>query len=708
MPPLPREVAVLDESDLRPLIHDTRSVDIVATGKGTSPGASRALLVLTAVAGIGGFLFGYDTGVISGALPYVRDDLLRQHAGDAARLAWLQEVIVSAAIVAAGVGSALGGALSDVAGRKRALLLADVLFTLGALGMGLAWDVGVLIAGRALVGLGVGLASVTVPVYIAECAPPAVRAGLVSANVLMITGGQFLAYVVDFFFSFVPGTWRWMLGVAALPSLAQAIGLLALPESPKWLASRGRAAEAQRALAKLQPGHSAATVVVAAAAVASGARGPALAVVGQVAAAAADAAGARIAVGKHRVAGPDGNSKAGGAAHLLSRRQRGASLSGDDDEDDGGGGSGETNQPGRLQPGSPVGDISRGGSRAAAASKDPDREPLWQRDGSGELLLASHAAQLAQHGQQQASSSGASSSSCGDRRWGERRRRAAATWGLLRSRPVIRQLHIGVGLQVLQQLCGINTVMYYTPAILELAGFHNKQTALLWALLPAGVNALGTVVGMFCIDRQGAEVAVRRRTLCLMAFFSAAGTGVGMFCIDRQADLAVGCGFCGNERGDLLQPGQCLALTPEVEEQCSPGSGKMLYRFGCPSSYTSLILIGLMAYLAAFSPGLGPVPWAVNAEIYPLQVRGLAAGLAATSNWITNAAVAQTFLTLTQRLGGSGAFWLYAAISGVGLLWTWWFLPETNGLTLDQIQVLFTQRAAKSRESDGTETDMLA
>lgn len=132
-----------------------------------------------------------------------------------------------------------------------------------------------------------------------------------------------------------------------------------------------------------------------------------------------------------------------------------------------------------------------------------------------------------------------------------------------------------------------------------------------------------------------------------------------------------------------------------------------------------------MAYLAAFSPGLGPVPWAVNSEIYPLAVRGVAtgesfgvrrgrgggrsgggraalgaagasggghgcpltsqlcrpcsAGLAATANWVSNAAVAQTFLTLTALLGGSGAFFLYAGIACVGFAWTWAVLPETNG-----------------------------
>lgn len=88
------------------------------------------------------------------------------------------------------------------------MLAGDVLFTAGALLMGMAIAPGMLIAGRALVGLGVGLASVTVPVYIAECAPGALRATLVTVNVLMITSGQFMAYFIDWLCTFLPGTWR--------------------------------------------------------------------------------------------------------------------------------------------------------------------------------------------------------------------------------------------------------------------------------------------------------------------------------------------------------------------------------------------------------------------------------------------------------------------------------------------------------------------
>eukprot|EP00803_Ostreobium_quekettii_P002079 evm.model.scf_1192EXC.3 EVM.evm.TU.scf_1192EXC.3 scf_1192EXC:17122-23279(+) len=205
--------------------------------------------VLTFFSAIGGFLFGYDTGVISGALPFIRDDLLTGYQDDRQLQNFMLELIVSIAIVGAGIGSALGGWLSDRIGRKKALLLGDLHFIVGALAMGGAQNVSSLI-----VGIGIGLASAAVPVYIAECCPGAVRATLVTVNIAMVTGGQFVAYLLDYMFTFVPGTWRWMLGMAAVPAVVQMVGLLALlPESPRWLISRGRLREGRMVLKTLMP-----------------------------------------------------------------------------------------------------------------------------------------------------------------------------------------------------------------------------------------------------------------------------------------------------------------------------------------------------------------------------------------------------------------------------------------------------------------------
>jgi MFS transporter, SP family, solute carrier family 2 (myo-inositol transporter), member 13 len=112
-----------------------------------------------------------------------------------------QETIVSMAVVGAIIGAAAGGWINDVYGRKKATLLADVVFTVGSIIMCIAPDPYILILGRLCVGLGVGIASVTAPVYIAEAAPSEIRGGLVATNVLMITGGQFLSYLVNLAFT---------------------------------------------------------------------------------------------------------------------------------------------------------------------------------------------------------------------------------------------------------------------------------------------------------------------------------------------------------------------------------------------------------------------------------------------------------------------------------------------------------------------------
>ncbi|KAL0047264.1 hypothetical protein WJX82_011173 [Trebouxia sp. C0006] len=462
---------------------------------------SNNIILLTIFGGIGGFLFGYDTGVISGALPYLRDDLLVHHIAAKSRLVWTQEVIVSAAVLGAGVGSAIGGWFSDTVGRRKALLVGDVLFTLGALLMAAAGSPNALIAGRAFVGLGVGLASVTVPVYIAESAPPSVRATLVTVNVLMITTGQFVAYLVDFLCTFLPGTWRWMLGVAAVPSVLQFAGLLFLPESPKWLASKGRHEAAEQALRSLR--------------------------------------------------GPD---------------QIEADL-----------------------------------AEMQAAAEEESK---------------------------------------------------ARSWALLRSPAVRGELQVGLGLQILQQLGGINTVMYYTPAILELAGLTDNRTALLVAMLPAAVNSAGTFIGMWQIDKCGrrklmlSSMAGVVITLLLLgyAFHLAEGDspqvtpGVSTTCPapDCAACLHQACTFCGS-KDDPMMPGFCIASDQQCPAAAQGQQELQPYSSGCPSHYNWLIIGALMLYLAAFSPGMGPVPWAVNAEIYPVQLRGLGGGAAATCNWITNA-----------------------------------------------------------------------
>ncbi|KAJ0092005.1 hypothetical protein Patl1_26305 [Pistacia atlantica] len=191
------------------------------------------VLGLTVTAGIGGFLFGYDTGAISGALLHIKYEFEVVNQSFI-----LQEKIISIALVGAIIGAASGGWISGGYGRKNATLIADVLFTGGAIIAAAAPDPYIIILGRLLVGVGVGVASVTAPLCIAETFPSEVRGGLMSTNVLMITVGQFLSYLVNLALTEVPGTWRWMLGVSGVPAIIQFVLMLFMPEFPPWLSMK--------------------------------------------------------------------------------------------------------------------------------------------------------------------------------------------------------------------------------------------------------------------------------------------------------------------------------------------------------------------------------------------------------------------------------------------------------------------------------------
>ncbi|XP_011827867.1 PREDICTED: proton myo-inositol cotransporter-like [Mandrillus leucophaeus] len=201
--------------------------------------------VVAVFSALGGFLFGYDTGVVSGAMLLLK----RQLSLDAL---W-QELLVSSTVGAAAVSALAGGALNGVFGRRAAILLASALFTAGSAVLAAASNKETLLAGRLVVGLGIGIASMTVPVYIAEVSPPNLRGRLVTINTLFITGGQFFASVVDGAFSYLrKDGWRYMLGLAAIPAVIQFFGFLFLPESPRWLIQKGQTQKARRILSQMR------------------------------------------------------------------------------------------------------------------------------------------------------------------------------------------------------------------------------------------------------------------------------------------------------------------------------------------------------------------------------------------------------------------------------------------------------------------------
>jgi major inositol transporter-like SP family MFS transporter len=212
------------------------SANLISTTAGVG-GAHRGYLVkLTIISTLGGLLFGYDTGVISGALLYMKDAL---------QMNSVQEALVVSALLFPGAagGALIGGRLADKLGRRGTLIACAITFFAGAIGCALAPTVTIMIIARVVLGLGVGAAAVTCPLYLAEMAPTHLRGRMVTINELMIVTGQMLAFAINAALDALihdPSVWRVMLGVATIPAIALLIGMLVLPESPRFLAIKGR------------------------------------------------------------------------------------------------------------------------------------------------------------------------------------------------------------------------------------------------------------------------------------------------------------------------------------------------------------------------------------------------------------------------------------------------------------------------------------
>ncbi|SCL76549.1 Galactose transporter [Methanoculleus chikugoensis] len=214
--------------------------------------------------------------------------------------------------------------------------------------------------------------------------------------------------------------------------------------------------------------------------------------------------------------------------------------------------------------------------------------------------------------------------------------------------PAVRlPLLLGLGLAILQQATGINTVIYYAPTIFQFAGLA-EATASIAATVGIGVvNVLVTLIAIRLVDRAG------RRPLLL---WSLAGMGIAM--------LLLGIGFA-------------------LEKS---GAG------GAAVSLGQVTAVSLIIYVAAFALGLGPIFWLLIAEIYPLSVRGLAMSLATVTNWTANFLIAATFLSLVDLIGESGVFLLYAVVALLAWLFVFKLVPETKGLSLEQIEAYFRSR----------------
>jgi len=442
-------------------------------------------VVMTAViAGLGGLLFGYDTGVIAGALLFITPEF--------GLTAFESGLVVGAVPIGAVFGAALAGRLSDAYGRRVLIIGSALVFIAGSLACAVAPDAAVLVIARFVLGIAIGLASATAPVYISEVAPPDIRGRLVTFFQLAVTIGIVVAYLVGLAFDASEG-WRWMLGLGALPAFALLVGMLRMPQSPRWLVMAGRDFEARAVLSRLRAG-------------------------------------------------------------------------------------------------------------------DPeaiDQEIVEIRD---EVAAK------------------------------------PGTWRDL-GRPVVKAaLVVGIGLAILQQVTGINTVIYYAPTIVQFTGVDSSAAAILASVAVGIVNVGMTLVAIRLLDRAG------RRPLLLVG-----STVMGIALVALALVFAIG---AGGSAGSVVA------------------------------------IASLMLYVGAFAVSLGPIFWLLNAEIYPLEVRSKAAAAGTMTNWLFNFIVSLTFLSLIDVLGRSGAFLFYAAMCALTFIFCLRLVPETKGKPLEEIQAVFEQRVS--------------
>jgi SP family myo-inositol transporter-like MFS transporter 13 len=516
------------------------------------------LITLTFITSISGILFGFDTGVVSGAMLLIRHELSLSDIQ--------QELAVSITMVSAVLGCLLAGKFS-ILGRRNMIFLSSIIFFVGGVLLGLAVGYNILVAGRVVVGFAIGLASVSAPIYIAEVAPSKWRGTLTMLNTLLITGGQFIAGMVDGLFSETPGGWRFMLGISAVPAFLQLLGCTCLPESPRFLAWRGKVDKAESVLQMIR---------------------------------------------------------------------------------------------GQEDVTEEIADILRSLETAPSSS------------GVEEGHHYSYGAMLS-------------------------------------DAPVVRALCLGCGLQALQQLVGINTVMYYAASIYSLAGF--ADTSAIWlAAFTSLAQMVAVGLGLFLTDRIG------RRPQLLVSLFLLSSSLVIMglsFLLLEITSLPVAsadqsCGSTWNIFAGQMATTSCFTCTLlegcgfcDVGNVCSAASASTTssscpahhyFIESCPSaSYGWLSIVGMVMYLFSFGLGMSGLPWVINAEIYPLRCRAMANSTATAVNWLCNILISSTFLSLASRhaLALHGAFFLYAAIGFTGFVGLYFTMPETCGLALEEIEDLF-------------------
>jgi MFS transporter, SP family, galactose:H+ symporter len=436
-------------------------------------------------AALAGLLFGLDIGVISGAEGFIQKSFSITDK--------VIEIIISAILWGAVFGTLVSGILSNHFGRRGAILISALIFVAGSIACAFAPDPRILIIARFFLGIAIGVASFTAPLYLSEISPQRVRGSMISMYQLMITIGIVLAFLSNTWlgsYAVIDGAtgghWRIMLGVIAIPAAIMFLGVLLLPESPRWLFLKGRKEKAVSVFERM---------------------------------------------------------------HL------------------------------------PGDEINR------------------------EVVEIEESLRVKQSGFQM----------------------------LLNNSNFRRAIGLGVGLQVIQQLTGINVVMYYAPRIFKIAGFISTEHQL-WGTVIVGVtNVLATFIAIAFVDRLG------RKPIMYAGF---AVMGIAMVTVGTLFNMNL---------------------------EKSPALG--IWAIGA-----------LLLFIVGFAMSAGPIIWVICSEIFPLSGRDLGVTFSTATNWIVNAIVGGTFLTLLNTLGNGNTFLLYGGLNVLFVIFFLLLVPETKGVSLEKIE----------------------
>lgn len=608
------------------------------------------LVVLCLIASIGGLLFGYDTGIISGALVVIDQDFYLNDVDE--------ELIVSLTVAGALISSIFAGKLGDTIGRKPVILMSSVAFIVGSVIMAVALDFVSLIIGRFIVGLGVGSASMIVPIYLAECAPTKYRGSIVAVMNVAVTFGELLACIIASIFSTTPGGWRYMLGIAAIPALIQLVGFSVMPESPRYYMQMNDIDNGKMALAILRGHLDVCTIFcsggqksdsrsqetfkrIAYEAVTEEANGILSAIkaehdaIQREALFELDSTRESLTLLKDSFHNPL-------ISHSSSQHQDEDNVAdnyhGDNNDQNDNANNHSSGENGSIQQSNESSSSSSprslhtvplvGGGRSSRISTSSD-------DGGGSNGL-SYQKSTMNHSKIEVN-----------------------TGKLLMKTSTFRALILGCLLQAGNQFGGINLVMYYGASIFTLGG-ASRVLAIWLSIGLAFCNFVGSLTSFYLTDRVG------RRPLTLLSMF---GVSLSLF--------AIGMAFYGTRD----------ARKKAANSQDGDDFDGNLTDID-PSLW--IIFATICIYLLCFAPGMGSTPWTICSEIYPMSVRGVATSITTACNWSAGLIMSMTFLTITSSLGKTGAFSLYSVISLTFFIFFYFYLPETKGVWLEDTGLLFT------------------